>query len=77
MRLIYASLPVLPSSASLILLMNFFEVGAVELVVAKLVAVLAIGFAEVAPRRLHSGTASRDISCRIGVGAGEAASVDF
>ena len=62
MRLTSASLLVLPSSASLILLMDCLKVGAVVLIVAELVAVVAIYVAEVPPRRLHGDAASRDTS---------------
>ena len=60
MRLMSASLLVLPSSASLILLMDCLKLGAVVLVVAELVAVAAIRVAEVWPYRLHGDAASRD-----------------
>ena len=48
--------------ASLILLTDCLEVGAVILIVTKLVAVVAICVAEVLPRRLHGDAASRDTS---------------
>ena len=50
MRLMSASLLVLPSSASLILLKDCLKVGAVVLIVTELVAVVAIYVAEVPPR---------------------------
>ena len=68
---------VLPLSASLILLMGCLKVGAVVLIVAKLVAVVAIDVAEVSPRRLHGDTASYDTFRRIGVGAGKVVGVDL
>ena len=52
MRLMSASLLVLPSSASLILLMDYLKLGAVVLVVAELVVVMAIYVAEVWPYRM-------------------------
>ena len=52
----------LPLSASLILLMDCLKVGAVVLIVAELVAVVAIHVAEASPRRLHGDAASRDTS---------------
>ena len=48
--------------ASLILLTNFLDVGAVILVVAKLVAVVAFCVAEVPLHHLHGDAGSRDIS---------------
>ena len=62
MRLIPASLLVLPSSASLVLLMDYLKLGAVVLVVAELVLVMAVYVAEVWPYRLHGDAASRDTS---------------
>ena len=62
MRLMSASLLVLPSSASLILLMDCLKLGAVVLVVAELVVVMAVYVAEVWPYRLHGDAASRDTS---------------
>ena len=62
MRLMSASLLVLPSSASLILLMDCLKLGAVVLVVAELVVVRAVYVAEVWPYRLHGDAASRDTS---------------
>ena len=62
MRLMSTSLLVLPLSASLILLMDCLKVGAVVLIVAELVAVLAIHVAEASPRRLHGDATSRDTS---------------
>ena len=59
-RQMSASLLVLPSSASLILLMNCLKVGAVVLIAAEFVAVVAIYVAEVPPRRPHGDAASRD-----------------
>ena len=61
-RLMPASLFMLPLSASPILLMSCLEVGAVVLIMAELVAVVTIYFAEVSPRRLHGDAASRDTS---------------
>ena len=61
-RLISASLLVVPLSASLILVMGCLEVGAVVLIVAELVAVVTLYFAEVSPRRLHDDAATRDTS---------------
>ena len=62
MRLMSASLIVLLSSPSLILLTDCLKVGTVVLIVAELVAVVAIYVAEVSPRRLHDNAASRDTS---------------
>ena len=62
MRLMTASLLVLPSSATLILLMDRLNVGAVVLTVAELVAVVAICVAEVPFRRLHGDASSGDTS---------------
>ena len=62
MRLMPASLLVLPWFVSLILLMNCLQVVAVILIVAELVAVVAIYVAEVPPCRLHGDAASRDTS---------------
>ena len=62
MRLMSASLLVVLSSASLILLMDCLKLGAVFLIVAELVAVVSIYVAEVPPRRLHGDAASRDTS---------------
>ena len=63
MRLMFASLLIiLPLSASLILLTDYLDVGAVVLIVAKLVAIVIICVAKVPPRHLHSDTASRDTS---------------
>ena len=62
MRLMSASLLVLPSSASLILLMDCLKLGAVVLVVAELVVVRVVYAAEVWPYRLHGDAASRDTS---------------
>ena len=62
MRLMSASMLVLPASASLILLIDCLKVGAVVLIVAKLDAVVAIYVAEVSPRRLYSDAASSDTS---------------
>ena len=56
------SLLVLPLSASLILLMDCLKVGAVVLIVAELVAVLAIHVAEASPCRLRGDATSRDTS---------------
>ena len=57
-----ASLLVLPSSASPILLMSCLNVIVVVLIVAKIVALVAIYVAEVPPHRLHGDDASRNIS---------------
>ena len=62
MRLMSASLLVLPSSASLILLMDCLKLGAVVLVVTELDVVMAVYVAEVWPYRLHDDAASRDTS---------------
>ena len=62
MRLMSTSMLVLPSSASLVLLMVCLKLGAVFLIAAELVAVVAIYVAEVPPRRLHGDAASRDTS---------------
>ena len=62
MRLMSASLLVLPSSASLILQMDGLKVGTLVLVLAEIIVVVAIYVAEVLPRRLYGDTASRDIS---------------
>ena len=53
MRLMSASLLVLPLSASLSVLMGCLKVGAVILIVDELVAVVAVFIAGVPPRRLH------------------------
>ena len=59
----FASLLVLPSSASLILLMDYLKLGAVvPVVVAKLVVFMAVYVAEVWPYPLHGDAASRDTS---------------
>ena len=60
MRLMSASLFVLPLSASLILPMDCLKVDAVVLVVDELVVVVVIYVAEVALRRLYGNAASRD-----------------
>ena len=74
----FASLLVVPLSASPILVMGCLEVGAVVHKMAELVAVVTIYFAEVPPRRLHGDAASRDdTSWRIRVGAGEVVGVDL
>ena len=72
MRLTSTSLFVLPSSASQVLLTDDPEVGAVVLLVAKLVAVLivAIYVAKVHLHRLHGDAASCDTSRLVGVGTG-------
>ena len=62
MRLMYASLLVLPLSASLILLTDCLEIGAVVLIVAELIAVGVICVTEVPPCRLHGDVASHDAS---------------
>ena len=62
MRLMPASLHVLLSSASLILLMDCLKVVKVVLIVAKIVAVMAIYLADVPPRRLHGDPAPCDTS---------------
>ena len=77
MRLVSASLIVLPSSASLILLIDCLKVGAFVLIVAKLVAVVTIYVAEVPLCRLHDDAASRDASLRVGVGVGEVVGIDI
>ena len=69
MGLMVASLLVLPSSASLILLMGCLTTGAVVLIVVELEAVVAIYVAEVPPGRLHGG--------RVGVGVGEVVGIDL
>ena len=61
-RLMSASLIVVPLSASPILVMDCLEVSAVVLIMAELVAVVSIYFAEVSPRRLHGDATSRDTS---------------
>ena len=61
-RLISASLLVVPLSASPFLVMDCLEVGAVVLIVAELVVVVTIYFAEVPPRRLHGDATSRGTS---------------
>ena len=61
-RLISASLPMVPLSASPILLMSCHKISAVVLIVAELVAVVTIYLAEIPPRRLHGDAASRDTS---------------
>ena len=75
--LVSASMLVLPLPASPILVMGCLNVGAFVLIVAELVAVVKIDHAEVSPRRLHGGAASRDTSRRVGVGAGEVVGVDL
>ena len=62
MRLMLASLLVLSLSASLILLTGCLEVGAVVLIVAKLVAVEVTCVAEVLPYRLRGDAAFRATS---------------
>ena len=62
MRLMSTSLLVLPSSASLILLMDCLKLDAVVLVVTELVVVMAVYVVEVWPYRLHGDGASRDTS---------------
>ena len=61
-RLMSASLLVVSLSASPILVMDCLEVGAVVLIVAKLVAVVTIYLAEDPPGRLHGDAAFRDTS---------------
>ena len=72
-----ASQFVVPLSASPILVMGCLVAGAVVLIMAELVAVVTIYFAEVPPRRLHGNATSRDTSWRIGMGAGEVVGVDL
>ena len=60
MRLMSASLLVWPLSSSLILLVDYLEVRAVVLIVTEPAIVVAIGVAEVPPRRLHGDAASRN-----------------
>ena len=62
MRLMLASLLVLSLSASLFLVTACLEVGAVVLIVAKLVAVEVICVDEVLPYRLRGDAAFRAIS---------------
>ena len=62
MRLMCTLLLVLPLSASPILLMGCLQVGAVCLIVAELVTVVAIYVAEVPPRRLHGDAATHNTS---------------
>ena len=62
LRLMSASLLVLPLFAPLVLLMDCLKVGAVVLIVAELVAVVAIYVAQIQPRRLHGDAASHDTS---------------
>ena len=52
----------MPLPVSPIVVMGCLGVGAVILIVAELVAVVKIYFAEVPPRRLHGDAASRDTS---------------
>ena len=59
-RLVSASLLVLPLPASPILMIGCLEIGAFVLIVTKLVAVVTIYLAEISPRRLHGDAASRD-----------------
>ena len=59
-RLVSASLLMLPLHASPVLVMGCLEVSALVLIVAELVAVVTICLAEVSPRRLHGDAASRD-----------------
>ena len=66
-----------PLSALPILVMSCLEVDAVVFIMAELVAVVTIYFAEVPPRRLHGNATPRDTSRRIGVGAGEVVGVDL
>ena len=61
-RLVSASLLMLPLPASPILVMSWFVVGAFVLTVAELVAVVTIYLAQASPRRLHGDAASRDTS---------------
>ena len=70
-----SSLLLLPLSASLILLTDCVEVGTVDLIVAKLVAVGAFCVAEAPLRCLQGDATSHDTSSRVGVGAGEGISV--
>ena len=77
MRLMSALLLMLPLYASLIRLTGFLKFGAVVLIVAELVAVVAICVAEVLPRRLQGDASSRDTSLRVGVGAGEVVGIDL
>ena len=62
MRLMSASLLVLPSSALLVLLMDCLKVDSVILIVPQLHVVVGIYVDEVPPRRLHDAAASRDTS---------------
>ena len=62
MRLMSASLLVVPLSASSILLISCFKISTVALIVAELVVVVTIYLAEFSPRRLHGDAASRDTS---------------
>ena len=77
MRLMYASLLVLPLSASLVLLMDCLKVRAVILMAAELVEVVAIYAAGVPPCRLNGDAVSHNSSRRVGVGAGEDVGVDL
>ena len=62
MRLMSASLLVLPLSGSLVLQTDCLKVGAVLLIMAELLAAVAIYAAEVPPQRLHGDAASGDTS---------------
>ena len=62
LRLMSTSLLVLPLSLSLILLTDCLEVGAVVLIGAKLVAVVAFCIAETLSLNLHGDAAFRDTS---------------
>ena len=61
-RLMPASLLVVPLFALPILVMGCLEVDPVVLIVAELVAVMTVCFAEVPPRCLHGDASSRDTS---------------
>ena len=56
--------------------MDRLNVGAAVLIMAENFVVMAIYVSEAPPRCLHGDAASRDISSRVGVGAGEVVGVD-
>ena len=62
MRLTFASLLVLPPSASLILLLDCLKVSAGIPIVVEVVTVVALYVTEVPPRRLHGDAVPHDTS---------------
>ena len=67
----------LPLFASLVLLTDYYKVGAVVVIIAKLVVVVESFVAEVPPRRFHDDAASRDTSVRVGIGVNKVVGVDL